>query len=157
VRRLSVVLVPFLVLWFSAGAAFADTVDDLCGDDPNCTVEGWDGGGADAGIPGWFIALFVLAALVAVGMTIYRVSTARDMATKAGLDPDDATRVALLDDDGVSAAYLASQLHGRASDQGATAPRSTAERLQELQALRDQGLVTEAEYAERRAAILGTI
>ena len=57
------------------------------------------------------------------------------------------------------ATYLASQLHHRSPDTAPSQepPRSTAQRLTELQQLRDQGLITEAEYAERRAAILGTL
>jgi hypothetical protein len=148
VRRLWVLAVVPLVVWFSAGAAAADDFDNFDGtDDPGM------------GIPGWFIAIAVLFVLIGVVTTIYRVSTARSIATKAGLDPDDATRVALLDDDALSATYLASSLHAKKSESTPAAEpgRSTAERLQELQALKDQGLVTEAEYTERRAAILGSV
>jgi hypothetical protein len=106
-RLLSVLLLPF------------DEFDDPYGD-------------SGMGIPGWFVALFVLVILIGIASTAYRVSTARSIARKAGLDPDDATRVTLLVDDALSATYLASQLHDRSPD-------------------------TAAEYAERRAAILGTL
>lgn len=102
----------------------------------------------------------LLVLLVAIGTTVYRVSVARSMAEKSGLDPGEATRVALLDDDGLSATYLASQMHGHEAGQ-ANAPtvpgRSTADRLRELDSLRTQGLVTEDEYAQRRSAILGEV
>jgi hypothetical protein len=118
-----------------------------------------DGG---SGIPSGFIALMVLVVLVGVGLSIYRISVARGMAVKSGMDPDDATRVALLDEDGLSATYLASQLRGeRHAPTGPSAPaapaRSTADRLRELEDLRAQGLVTDSEYAERRTAILGEV
>ena len=156
-RRLWVLLVVVVALGFTGAPAWADEIDDLCADDPDCSV----GSSMDTGlgIPGWFIAVMVPVVLVGIAATVYRVSAVRAMARKAGLDPDDATRVALLDEDGVSAAYLAAQLRGRpegtAPETGA--PRSSAERLRELQELRDQGLITEAEYAERRTAILDAL
>ena len=140
------------------GLAFADTTDDLCGTDPNCTVETGDFGdfGSDAGIPGSFIAFFVIVLVLGVGMTIYRVSTARDMARKAGLDADAAGAVALLEDNGLSAAYVASSL--RPQPAPSTPPgRPAAERLAELQVLKDSGAVTESEYAARRQAIIDSI
>ena len=144
------------------GLAFADTTDDLCGTDPNCTVETGDFGsgtgdlGPDAGIPGSFIAFFVVVLVVGVCITVYRVSTARDMARKAGLDAGAAGAVALLEDNGLSAAYVASSL--RPQPAGATPPsRPAAERLAELQALKDSGAVTESEYAARRQAIIDSI
>lgn len=115
-----------------------------------------DGG---TGIPSGFIALMVLVLLVGIGLSIYRISVARGMAVKSGMDPDDATRVALLDEDGLSATYLAAQLRGeRQAPATPPAPaRSTADRLRELEDLRTQGLVTDGEYAERRTAILGEV
>jgi Short C-terminal domain len=146
-------------------AAFAEGPSDLCGNDPNCTVEG-DPFDADSGtgIPGGFIALMVVVVLIGIGLTLYRISVARGMAEKSGMDPGDATRVALLDDDGLSATYLASQMRGRQVESTSTPPstppsptRSTADRLRELESLHDQGLVTDDEYAERRTAILGEV
>ena len=153
------------------------------GEIPTCTYDGdgklihksyddpfgvGDGGG---GIPGWFGGLFVLAILGGIGVTVWRVTTARDMARRAGLDPNEATAVTLMSDDGLGATYLAASLAGQrppaqqqpdaghvvADLSGASPARSTAERLQELQQLKEQGLVTEAEYDDRRKAILGSI
>ncbi len=112
------------------------------------------------GIPGWFIALFVLVALVGIGSTMWRISVTRKMARDAGLDPNTATAVTLLSKDGVDAAYLASTLasHPRLqSSEPAQRPRSAEERLQELQSLRDKGLVTQEEYDAQRQGILGSI
>ena len=109
------------------------------------------------GIPPAFIALFVVVLLAGVAMSVYRLSVVRDTARKAGLDPDEATRMALLDDDGVSTAYLAARLQSRGGAASATPPRSAADRLQELDELKANGLVTEQEYADRRTAILDSI
>lgn len=112
------------------------------------------------GIPGWFIAFFVFAVLVGLGSLIWRISTARKIARDAGLDPDTATAVTLLSKDGVDAAYLASTLASRSRPHPpdpAQAPRTAEQRLQELQALKDKGLVTQEEYAARRQDILGSI
>ena len=112
------------------------------------------------GIPGWFIALFVIAILVGLGTLIWRISVARKIAEGAGLDPNTATAVTLLSKDGVDAAYLASALASRThphAPEPSQAPRSAELRLQELQTLKDKGLVTQAEYDARRKDILGSI
>jgi hypothetical protein len=111
------------------------------------------------GIPGWFIALFVIVALLGVGVTIWRVSVARQIAKNAGIDPNTATAVTLLSDDGVGAAYVASTLASRPSRPSSPSePRKTAEqRLGELQNLRERGLVSDEEYQAQRAKILGSI
>jgi len=116
--------------------------------------------GSGPGIPGWFIGLFVLVILLGLAGTIWRISVARKMAEDAGLDPNTATAVTLLSKDGVDATYLASTLgsHTRAQAAHPTQPAKTAEqRLQELQALRDKGLVTNDEYEAQRQKILGSI
>ena len=112
---------------------------------------GSDGGGAPAG----FVLLFVLALLAGIAFTVWRVSTARRMARDSGISESDATAMTLLSDDGFEATYLASNLRGQTAP---TPPqpgtRSTAERLRELQALLEQGLITEEEYAARRRAVI---
>jgi predicted amino acid dehydrogenase len=116
--------------------------------------------GPGPGIPGWFIALFIVFVMAGIGMTVWRVSVARRMAEDAGLDPKKATAVAMLSNDGIDATYLASTLasHSRAQPPHATQAAKTAEqRLQELQALRDKGLVTDDEYEAQRQKILGSI
>ena len=120
-----------------------------------------DGGfGADEpGVPGYFVAFFVLALVAGIGFTIWKVSTARRMARDAGMNEGDATAMTLLSDDGFEATYLASNLRDRTPPPpAATTPqpgtRSTAERLRELQALLEQGLITQDEYAARRQALI---
>jgi Short C-terminal domain len=119
-------------------------------------TSGDDSGG---GIPSGFVALIVLGVIVSIGLTVWRVSTARSLARQAGMNPDTATAVTLLGNQGLDAAYLASNLRNSAphiADYSAlTAPaRSTADRLTELQSLREQGLITPAEYDARRKAIV---
>jgi hypothetical protein len=114
--------------------------------------------GGGSGMPGEFVGLFVLALLVGGGLTAWRVSTARDIARRAGLDPDDATATALLTQNGLDATYLAASLrqNGHATPPPVQ-PKSTEDRLHELTRLHAQGLVTQAEYDERRSAILAEI
>ncbi|RNL81437.1 SHOCT domain-containing protein [Nocardioides marmorisolisilvae] len=125
--------------------------------DDGCTIDatdsGFDGG---TGIPSGFIVLFVLVALGGVAATIWRVSTARRLAEQAGLDPNLAGRVALMDEDGLSAAYVASSLR---QQQGAAPPpsASASDRLAELKGMLDKGLITQAEHDERRKAIIDSV
>lgn len=79
------------------------------------------------------------------------------MARDSGMDEDDATAMTLLTDDGFEATYLASNLRPPAqppATPSAPGQRSVADRLRELQSLLDQGLVTQAEYDERRRALI---
>lgn len=122
---------------------------------------GSSGGG---GIPGWFIGLFVLAAVIGVAVTVYKVSMARSMATRSGMDPGEATAMTLLTDDGFEATYLASNLRLPRPTGSAAAPDpqpvppdlppSIAVRLRELKGLLDEDLITRAEYDARRQVIL---
>ena len=122
-----------------------------------------DGGGfgsGDPGVPGAFVALFLLALVASIGFTVWKVSTARRMARDAGMSEGDATAMTLLSDEGFEATYLASNLRGQTTPPTtpSTTPqpgtRSTAERLRELQALLEQGLITQDEYAARRQALI---
>lgn len=132
------------------------------GDLPTCTEENgnWvasypDDGVGGSGIPGGFVALMVLAVIAGLGVTAWRVSTARRLAADAGLDPGMATKVALMTDNGLDATYLAASM--RKTQQPAASPASSkgvAERLKELKGLLDSGLVTQVEYDERRKAII---
>lgn len=142
---------------------------DEFGTPATCTSDGSGGwivsfedgsgfGGADAGVPAGFGVLFFLVLVAAVAGTIWKVSTARRMARESGMNQGDATAMALLTDDGFEATYLASNLRGQTGPAPeappATARGSASERLAELQGLRDQGLVTEGEYAAARQKIL---
>jgi hypothetical protein len=112
-----------------------------------------------SGIPGGFLALMVLAAVGGLAFTVWKVGMARDMASEAGMDPNRATAVTLLSDDGLDATYIASSLrrNAQAVPPPTPAPRTTAERLRDLQQLRDDGLVTADEYEARRRSILDSV
>jgi hypothetical protein len=154
-------------------AAGPDDLPDEClrtnasGALPTCTQDGsgeWtasypDDGFEDGGIPGGFVAFGVLALLVGVGVTVWKVSMARSMASEAGMDPSRATAVTLLSDDGLDATYIATSVHGKQATAAplAVAARGAADRLRELEQLRADGLVTSDEYDSRRRAILDSL
>lgn len=116
------------------------------------------------GIPGWFVGLFVLVAIIGIGTTIWRVTTAQKLAQRSGMDPGLATRMTLLSKDGLDATYLAASLRGDphgadpvGAETSPTAVPATAARLEELKSLLDRGLVTQAEYDDRRQAIIDSV
>jgi hypothetical protein len=113
--------------------------------------------GGDPGPPAGFVAFGVIAVLFGIGGALWRVSLARRMAEESGMDPDRATAMTLLSDDGLDATYLASSLRDRPDDPPSARERSVDDRLRELQHLRDEGLVTAEEYETRRTAILDSI
>lgn len=161
-RGAALVLLGLVVAMGPASAALA--AGGLCTDEdglpiPNCTVEDPGiGSSMDTGPPGGFIALMVLVVLGGVVVTVYKVSMARGMARESGMDPDRATAMTLLEDDGLEATYLASNLRNQSGPAAGEPPaRSVTDRLAELDALREAGKVSQAEYDERRAAILGSL
>ena len=102
-----------------------------------------------------FGALFVLFLFVGVGITVWKVATARRMARDSGMSEADATAMALLTDDGFESTYLASNLRNQQPAQPTRqAKGSTADRLEELQMLHTRGLITDDELAEARRKIL---
>jgi hypothetical protein len=129
---------------------------------PTCT---WDGTQwhrsyeSDAGLPGAFGAIFVLMLLVGVALFAWRISLARRVARDTGMDPNRATELTILGDNGLEAGFLAGHLRQRPADQQPAAPavRSAEVRLRELADLRDQGLVTHEEYDARRKAIVDAL
>jgi Short C-terminal domain len=126
--------------------------------DGNWTVEpgAFDSSPGD-GIPGEFFLFGGLIVLGGIGVTLYKMSMARQMAAEAGMDPDRAAAVTLLDD-GLDATYIATSLRGQSAPQPAAPPsKGAAHRLRELQQLRDDGLVTPAEYEARRRAIVESV
>jgi hypothetical protein len=144
------------------------------GEPPTCTrvdgawVASWpdDGSamGSGGGVPGAFVGLVVVGLLVAVGITIWKVTTAQSLARQSGMDPGLATQMTLLSDDGLDATYLASSLRQPTAPAAPAAPVATSPdaagaeaRLAELTGLLDKGLVTQAEYDERRKAIIDSV
>jgi hypothetical protein len=124
-------------------------------------VASWPDDSSTAGFGGAFVAFAVFALIVGIAITVWKVSTAQKLAKQSGMDPGLATQMTLLTDDGLDATYLASSL--RQQQQPAPAgttpapPPSVAGRLEELTGLLDQGLVTQAEYDERRQAIIDSL
>lgn len=167
------------------GTASADGTFQQClnravghnGVPPVCTqvngrwVPSWpgDAGAPGDGIPGAFVFLFVVALLIGIGVTVWKVSTAQKLARQSGMDPGLATQMTLLTDDGLDATYLAASLRQpqvpapgspTESSHAATPERAAsfaAERLTELKSLLDRGLVTPEEYDARRKAIIDTV
>jgi hypothetical protein len=112
---------------------------------------------ASPGIPGWFIAIIVIVVLLGIAGTIWRITVTRRMARDSGLDPNTATAVSLLSNDGIDAAYLASTLRQRPHSPEAQQIRSAEQRLQELKGLLDRNVITQDEYDTRRRSILDSI
>ena len=111
---------------------------------------------------GFFAFFFVMIVVLAIGSTLWRVSTARRMAERSGMDVGDATAMALLTEDGLPATYLASNLRPAAPATPAATPaedvaEDVADRLRRLRSLLDQGLITQAEHDERRRAIIDEV
>jgi hypothetical protein len=109
---------------------------------------------ADTGPPAGFVLLLVLILVAGAALMIWQVSAARRMARRSGMNQDDAAAMTLLTDDGLAATYLAATLRDRPAQPPQTPVRSSADRLRELASLLDQGLIIQAEYDERRRAIL---
>jgi hypothetical protein len=109
--------------------------------------------------PGGFVFVFVLAGLIGMAVLVWKVSTARRLAAGSGMDPGLATQMTLLTDDGLVATYLAASLRGPATASAAAPAEkaTTAKRLTELKGLLDEGLISQAEYDERRGAIIDAV
>jgi hypothetical protein len=122
-----------------------------------------DPNGVDQGIPSGFIVLFVLAIVVGIGVTIWKVSTAQTLAKRSGMDPDLAAQMTLLTDDGLDATYLAASLRQQTETPTPAPPPppaaspTAASRLSELKSLLEQGLISQEEYDERRKAIIDNV
>jgi hypothetical protein len=170
----AVLLVGGVAPAYAAGGTFQQCLDQAVnhnGEPPTCTkvngtwVASWpeDTALSGGGGTGAFAFFFVVVIVVAIGTTIWKVSTVQKLARQSGMDPGLATQMTLLTDDGLDATYLAASLRqppavppGSPSTPAPT-PKTAAERLAELGALRDQGMVTQAEYDERRKAIIDAV
>jgi hypothetical protein len=99
----------------------------------------------------------VMIALVVVSIVVRLLVTKR----LADRSPDPAATwgTALLDEDGVSAAYLADAVRDRdrSAPASPTSVRPVEERLGEVDALHARGVIDDAEHAAQRARILGTL
>ena len=134
------------------------------GDLPTCTTDDngkwqvdYPPGGSDNPLA-IAVPLFLIAAVVGGGLTAWRVSTARSLARRAGMDPGQATAITLLGNDGLDAAYVASAVRTAQQRPEPVVPRkSTEDRLRELDRLRAADLVTDEEYARQRGVILDSV
>jgi hypothetical protein len=108
-------------------------------------------GGSGASTAAVAIGLVVLAG--GLGVSWYRVSADRRAARAAGLDPNTATRRALTGKDIPEPDRTPPPRRGPADPSAGNA----AARLTELRSLLDQGLLSQAEYDERRRAIIDSI
>jgi hypothetical protein len=155
-----------------AGGSFQHCVNQAAhhnGEPPTCTkvngtwVASWpDSAGPGGGGGGAFVVLALFAVLIGIGITVWKVSTARRLAGQSGMDTGLATRMTLLTDDGLEATYLASSLRPAAAPPtqpvpAAASTRDVATRLAELTGLLEQGVVTQAEYDARRQAIIDSV
>jgi hypothetical protein len=124
-------------------------------------VKSYDDGysGAGGGMPDSFGAFIFLGILVTLAATAWRVSLARRVARDAGLDPDRATELTLLEDHGLEASYLAAHLQARPAAEQPPAPavRSAQQRLGELRSLLESGLISQEEHDARRKAIVDAL
>src|SRR4051812_9100576 len=98
-----------------AGDTFQDCIDkaiDHNGEPPTCTkVNGsWVASWPDdstAGFGGGFAFLVVIALVVGIAITVWKVSTAQKLARQSGVDPGLAPQMTLLTHDRLAAADLA--------------------------------------------------
>ena len=127
-------------------------------DGVNWTVDYPDATTGGSGIPGAFVGVMVAVLMAGLIGTVFVVIWVRRAAREAGLDPDTATAVALLNNNAVSATYLASSVaKTRSPIPEASRPVPVSERLATLQDLVEKGVISKAEYEKRRSAILDTI
>jgi len=123
------------------------------------------------GFPVFFLFPFAFVFVFGIFTTIWRMRMARNMAARAGLDQNAAGAISMLSPNGLDATYLAASLAPRAQHPPpyppqyppqyptptAAQPKTAEQRLTELVELKDKGLITEAEFLQRREQILGSI
>ncbi|MBO1754088.1 SHOCT domain-containing protein [Allobranchiibius sp. CTAmp26] len=122
-------------------------------DGTNWTVS-YPDASSGSGIAGTFVGVMVAVIMFGLIAAVFTVIWVRRSARDAGLDPDTATAVALIDNSALSAAYVASSV---AKAQRSAAPPTASDRLGTLQELLDEGAISPEEYQIRRTAILDSI
>lgn len=90
------------------------------------------------GIPGWFIAIFVIVGIIAIGGAIWRAVVLR----QGGLNPV------------VAKEQLESRLAQSQLMTPAPPEKTIEQRLAEIDDLKDRGVITEEEHAAARAKII---
>lgn len=101
---------------------------------------------------GAFFVIFLFVAVLGIVMSIVRYRATKSLMRSRGASEREATTMALFGgDNAVAAAALLSKPEVSPSGR---APRDAVERLDELQRLRDRGLIGEDEFARKRREIL---
>jgi len=118
-----------------------------------------DSGGPDSGA---FVALFIVAAIVSVGVSIWKFAAIRDMGMRRGMSRKDASTAAFFSQDRVTSAMVLKPEQRRRPLRRRSKPEpqqvSTIEdRLAKVDALRESGAITADEAASRRDEILDEI
>ena len=115
------------------------------------------------GFPVFILFPFAFVFVFGIATTIWRMKMARNMAARAGLDQNAAGAISMLSPNGLDATYLAASLATRPQYPApyptppATQAKTAEQRLLELVELKDKGLITEAEFLQRREQVLGSI
>jgi hypothetical protein len=114
------------------------------------------------GIPGWFVAVFILGALFAIGMAIYRFSVTKSTAESLGVPPGRATGLALIDDPSTSTLAAAAAVKESMDAKAATSntesgSKSLTERLGELDDALTAGAITRDEYDDARKRLIDNV
>lgn len=110
---------------------------------------------------GSFIGIFVLFALIAAGVGIWKFVAMRDMGIRRGMSEQDATTAALFSQDRVMSTMILKPERRRFSLRPRQPPepsKPTIEsRLAKVDSLHERGLISETEAASRRDEILDEI
>ncbi len=110
-------------------------------------------------VPVIFVGFFVVTFGMGIWSTVARNRAARRMATRAGLNPQDAAATAMYAPAGLDATYLvAATRPGYAAGSAAPAgSKSVEDRLRELDHLKAEGLLSADEYAAQHKAIVSSV
>jgi hypothetical protein len=114
------------------------------------------------GIPGWFVAVFVLMAVIGVAMAIYRFSVTKSTAESMGVPPGRAVGLALIDDPSTStlaaAAAVKESLDAKAATvEAESGAKSLTKRLGELDDALAAGVITRSEYEDARKRLIDNV
>jgi len=117
---------------------------------------------ASPGIPGWFVGLFIMVALIGVGTAIYRFSVTKSTAESMGVPPGRATGLALIDDPSAStlaaAAAVKEAIDGKDGSSSAESESKTlTQRIGELDGALAAGAITRTEYDEARKRLIDNV
>ncbi len=107
-------------------------------------------------VPAAVVVVVAVVLVVGLFVLIVRLAAARDLAARRGHEPGEAAAVTLLGGGaGLAATYLKPRGDGHGGEPSASTLR--AERLEELESLRQRHLITDEEAAARRAEIIAEL